>query len=89
MTDTDEGASYGGGTQREVKEMSGTMQPQEYFEFEARRRQQEAREWARAEALGRMASTDRARSHVPSRRIRLLAVASPMVVTLGLLASQL
>ena len=65
--------------------MNGMLQHDEYYRDAAERRQQEARQWARTDALGRLekAAHDQFEQH-PTRS-RLLAVASPMAVALGIL----
>jgi hypothetical protein len=85
LTDIACAAAYLGGTQREVKQMNGMLQPDEFYRDAAERRQQEARQWARTDALGRLekAAHDQFEQH-PTRS-RLLAVASPMAVALGIL----
>ena len=65
--------------------MNGMLQHNEFYRDAAERRQVEAHRWARTDALGRLekAAHDQLEQH--PTRARLLAVASPMAVALGIL----
>lgn len=65
--------------------MNGMLQHHEIYSHHIERHQQEAHGWAHDGALGRLAQGPRAQSRFRPRRIRLLAVASPMAVALGML----
>ena len=66
--------------------MNGMLQHHEVYRDAAERRQQEAHRWAQTDALGRLekAAHDQFEQHPV--RSRILVVASPMAVALGLLA---
>ena len=75
--------------------MSGMLQPNDFYKDGVRRRQDEARAWARADALGRLSRSTRdrrqradhhrlhhhtLRMHLRAIRMHLRAMASPMAV---------
>lgn len=62
------------------------LQHQEHLSHEIERRQAEARRWAQAGTLARLADTVHEQAHLHPVRSRLLAVATPTAVALGLLA---
>jgi len=66
--------------------MNGMLQNPDLYRDAAERRQQEAHQWARNDALGRLekAAHDQFEQHPV--RSRILAVASPLAIALGLLA---
>ncbi len=66
--------------------MNGMLQHHEFYRDGVERRQQEARGWARANALGDLARTARTQYAQHPVRTRLFAIASPMAVALGILA---
>jgi len=66
--------------------MNGMLQHQQLYEQEIERHQQEALRWAQEGTLSRLAHDVRAQSRSHPRRTRLIAVASPMAVALGVLA---
>ena len=66
--------------------MNGMLQHHEVYRDAAERRQQEAHQWARNDALGRLEKTAHDQFEQHPVRSRILVVASPMAVALGLLA---
>lgn len=66
--------------------MNGMLQHPDVYRFEADRHQREARQWAHAGALGRFARMAREQYEDHPVRTRVLAVASPTAVALGILA---
>lgn len=62
------------------------LQHPEFYEKEIKRHQTEAQQWAEAGALGRLAGSFREQRREHPKRTRLIAVASPMALALGLLA---
>ena len=66
--------------------MNGMLQPHDYYRDGVERRQQEARDWARANALGRLSRAAREQWAQHPTRSRILAVASPTAVGLAILA---
>lgn len=66
--------------------MNDMLQHQEYLTEEIRRHQQESQRWAQAGMLGRIADGVRDQSREHPARTRILGVATPMAVALGLLA---
>jgi hypothetical protein len=64
------------------------MQLHDMYNEATDRRHRDAEEWARSRSLRRDASSAKSRSRkAPSRRMRLVAVASPMALLGALLAS--
>ena len=66
--------------------MNGMLQPHDYYRDGVERHQQEARDWAQANALGRLSQAARAQWSQHPTRSRILAVASPTAVGLAILA---
>ena len=66
--------------------MTGMLPNPEIHRVFAEQRQDEARQWARSDALGRLAKAAHDQLQQHPLRSRILMAASPMAVALGLLA---
>jgi len=86
LTDARPPRAYLDGTQREVSDMNGMLQHHDYYRDGVERRQQEAREWAQVNALGRLSRTLHDQYDQHPVRTRVMAVASPLAIALGVLA---
>jgi hypothetical protein len=64
LTDTRNGSSYLGDTQREVKQMNGMLHHHDLYREAAERRDNDVEAWARSRSLGDIARGNVARGNV-------------------------